>query len=615
MINILFLVFIFGLNDFVGGDDCSDLQEEVVLILEVNDLPAEPVEEEDEAYEENKNTSEDLPGAPYVLTFPKLPESWDLRDLGIVHAPIGQGICASCGWVSGSQTLEARIAKVSENYIPYSIQNFMNCNNRVCQGAQPYTVNTYTMKAMNIVPESEIPYTKWACIERGDCSEKCGEKTSSEYTNALDDQFVVIAGTGSVWSEKSLMKALQDGPVTTCFQPNSVEAGERCSKGCSHANSIIGYSKDKFLLQESMGTTWGSFQDGTWVTAKGSKCADAIVAKGYFPRVFYDYDRANAYYTEVEEGVSEGSIEFVDAKLYGVTNENKKNWGTVKNKCAFIGSACKGVVQLSSGNFELVSDFGVGGSGSHIAFKKTQMVIFLKNAKTGKYIRIKKKNNRFTLKLTNRNAAALFYTSYNRLISFDYPSYHLIKNRLEKITGGINDIDTRYAWTLNDCRLSNSKGDKFLDLNMETVNDDGLEEEKWTLSVSDSDQNSTTQRFDIGVSGTWNLVSRHLDAPLRFIKGSRNGYVFKPTTDTVVATLRWNARQIFTRNGNTLGPGGKSSSTRFDFNDKKNWYTPRDCTLSRHIPGGGNDHLAYKDGKFEMSSSTDTKWTFEYVDF
>ena len=589
------LVVIFGLTGYVGGEDFSDLQEQAIYALEVDDLPDDPFDEENE------------------VSLPQLPESLDLRDLGIVHAPIGQGSCPSCGWVSGSQTLEARIAKVSENYIPYSIQNFMNCNNRVCKGAQPYTVNTYTMKAMNIVPESEIPYTQRECIMRGDCSEKCGEKYSWEFTNALDDQFVVVAGTESVSSEQSLMEALQDGPVTTCFKPKSVEAGERCSKGCSHANSIIGYSKDNFLLQESIGTTWGSFQDGTWVTTKGSKCADAIVAQGHFPRVFYDYDRANAYYTEVEKGVSEGSIEFVDAKLYGVTDENTKNWGTVKNKCAFIGSACKGVVQLSSGNFELVSDFGVGGSGSQSAFKKTQMIIFLKDEKTGKYIGLQNKK-KGTLKLTDINAAAPFYTSYSRLISFDYPNYHLIRNKLEKITGGINQIDTRYAWTLNDCRLSNSKGDKFLDLNMETVNDDGLEEEKWTLSVSDSDQNSTTQRFDIGVSGTWNLVSRHLDAPLRFIKGSGTGYVFKPFTDTVVATLRWNARQIFTRNGKALDSDGKSSLTRFDFNDKKNWYTPTDCTLSRKIPGGRDDHLAYKNGKFQMSSSMDTKWTFEYAD-
>ena len=611
MMRFLLLVFIFGLNDFVGGDDCSDLQEEVVNNLEVDDIPAEPVNEEDE---ENKDTSEVLPQSLNAWVFSQLPESLDLRDLGIIHAPIGQGVCASGGWISGSQTLEARIAKVSENYIPYSIQNFMNCKNRVCEGAQPYTVNTYTMKAMNIVPESEIPYTKRECIMQGDCSKKCGENNSMEFTNALDDQFVVVAGTESVSSEQSLMEALQDGPVTTCFQPNSVEVGERCSKGCSHANSIIGYSKDKFLLQESMGTTWGSFQDGTWVTTKGSKCADAIVAQGRFPRVFYDYDRANAYYTEVEEGVSEGSIEFVDAKLYGITDENTKNWGTVKNKCAFIGSACKGVVQLSSGNFELVSDFGVGESGSQSAFKKTQMLIFLKDEKTGKYIGIRKKNNRFMLKLTNKNAAAPFYTSYSRLISFDYPNYHLMKNRLEKIKGGINDIDTRYAWTLNNCRLSSAEGDKFLDLNMETANDDGLAEEKWTLSVSDSNQTSPTQRFDLGISGAWNLVSRHLDAPLGFIKGSGNGYVIKPTTDNAVATLRWNARQIFTRNGKALGLDGELSSTLFDFNDKINWYTPTDCTLSRKIPGGGNDHLDYKDGKFKMSTLMDTKWTFDYAD-
>ena len=603
---IFLTVLLLGSCGKAVGDAVSDrLAEEIVRSVEVDELPDDGLDEEDDDYLDTHDTVQLSRRAVSLL-----PESLDLRDTGTVHSPIGQGSCGSCGWVSGTQTLESRVALVAENYIPYSIQHFMNCNNKVCKAAQPYSVTTYAMKHPVIVPEDEIPYTQWQCYYADDCDDKCGTTNPYSFNNALHDQFVVIAGTVTVKTEEDLLEALQDGPVTTCFAPKQSKDGERCSFGCSHANSVIGYTKDKLLLQESFGETWGDEGDGSWLTTKGSACSRAIVSKARYPRVIYDFDRANAYFTKIEEGIDESDLTLVARKKYGITDANTKNWGTAKNKCAFIGSACKGVVELSSGAFELVSDFGPGSLGGLSSFKKSQMVNYLKNSESGKYIGIKKAGSTYSMITTDTDNAAPFYTSYNRFLSFDNPRYEIVWKYIKKMKDDIFYGNKRYAWKLNDCKLYSPESNKFLD-----VVDRGNGE--WKLSVSDFDKDSSTQRFDLGVSGPWNLHSRHLNEPLRLVKGSGSTLVFNPVdvSKTTVATMMWNARQIMTRTGRVIGPNGNVQSNRFNFNNKENWFVPTDCTLSRLSEGGLADHLLLtEDDNFEMSASMDSKWTFEYAD-
>ena len=182
-----------------------------------------------------------------------IPDHVDVRELDIMHAPIYQGGCGSCGFVSGTQTLEARMALVSENHIPYAIQNFMNCKHRICTGAQPFSINTYAKQSGFIVPESEMAYTKRECLKWGPGTSGClcGDEHPDQFTNALDDQFAVILGTRSAQSEAQLLTALQSGPVTTCYSGGGKKDGEgqRCTKGCTHANSIIGYNDHELLIQ------------------------------------------------------------------------------------------------------------------------------------------------------------------------------------------------------------------------------------------------------------------------------------------------------------------------------------------------------------------------------
>lgn len=582
-------------------------REEEVSYSEVELLIGEEEELEDEPINEDGEEEESDSGDPDIST---LPEELDNRARGIVHRAIYQGMCGSCGWVSGTQTLEARMAFISENWIPYSIQNFMNCAGRPCVGAQPYTVNTQVRKSGVAVPEYEIPYTKRACVKEDEgkkaCYAKCGAKNPADFTNALHDQFVFIAGTREARSEAKLIAALQEGPVTTCFSKKSKQEGERCSPGCSHANSIVGYDKEKFIIQESYGKNWGGMNDGSWRTTKGSICAVAITKKAYYPKIMYDYDRANAYFTAVEGGVKKEELKFVDREKYGIVPNNTRNWGTAKNKCAFLGSACKGVVQLSPEVVELVSDFGAGSSGDLPAFKKVQMVVYLRHEGTGKYVGIKKNKKGLHLIAVQKGNAAPFFTSYARFISFQYPRYHLVDNDLERIVGGIKDIDVTKGWTLNGCNIYNDVSGNSFD---QVPNEKG----EITLGSSKYDATSSTQKFNVGLSGKWLLKSTDLNLALASRK--KGGVAtFTDHPKASVKRFRWNARQIITERGNPFTTDMTLAGRDFKFEDKEYAMTPRDCTVSKLIPIGFEDHLALEDGKLVMSSDTDSRWTFEYGD-
>ena len=573
----------------------NDLQ---FLIGEESELEDDP--DEEQAEEEITLRRGDLES---------LPEELDWRDKGVMHAAIYQGVgCGSCGWVSGTQTLEARIAIVSENYIPYSIQNFMNCAGKPCVGVQPYAVTTQVKKSGFIVPEEEIPYTKKQCLKEGDgksaCYAKCGAMHPNRFSNSLRDQFVIIAGTGKASSEEHLIKALQDGPVTTCYHLKSVEEGERCSSGCQHANSVVGYTPDKWILQDSYGKDKFEYNDGSWRTSRGSECGTAIINKAHFPRIFYDYDRANAYYTPVEGGVREEELEFVDREIYGVTDADGTNVGTAKNKCAFLGSACKGVVALSSGSFGLVSNFGAGTHGDQIAFRKVQMVIYLKHEESGRYIGIQQIYGKLEVTSVHKDKAAPFFTSYSRFISFQYPTYHLVDNKMELIVGGVEDIDEAQSWTLNNCNIYNDASGNSFDL----ISGDLLGGKK-------ADLTSTTQRFNIGLSGNWTIVSSKLKLPL--VEGKKKSKTWRRFSEDKKASIvyfRWNARQIISDKGHPFNSNMELSEADFKFEDQENTMRPRYCGISKLQAFGIDDHLAMENNKVVMSSTMDSSWTIEHGD-
>ena len=590
------------------------LYSDVELLTADEELSDEPTDEDeinDDSYEDISN----------------FPERLDWRDYNVVHRAIQQGFtCGSCGWVSGTQTLEARIAIKSENYIPYSIQNFMDCTGKICIGTLPYSITTQARKSDFIVSEAEIPYTQRKCMYEGEvkskvhCYEKCGELHPLNFNNTLHEQFVVIVGTGSAQSEDLLIKALQEGPVTTCFNKNK-PPGERCSPGCAHANSIIGYTIDSFILQNSYGKSWGPFNNGSWLVPKESLCAKGIINKAYHPRIFYDYDRANAFYNELK-GVDEKELTFVDKTDYGIEINDTRNWGTSKNKCAFLGSACKGVVELSSGKYELISDFGESSSGSQRAFKKTQMVVYIRHENSGNYIGIENKGNQLGLISVEKNKAAPFYTSYGRFISFEYPKFHIVNTTLQPIIGTLREIALNFDlnlnitndhWHLSHCNIHNTASGNSLDLLYQEIGKRG-KITSISLKTAALDKSLQSQRFNIGISRKWNLISEETGSTLSSTK--KFGLLFGPEKylESPV-TFLWQTRQIMNQGGgNSLGSDGIFYP--LDYKNTTNVWNPTDCSITKTDDKGQNHHLALENGELIMIGDEEKKqgWTFDYGD-
>ena len=585
--------------ELLGGD------EEIA-----EDEQSSEVDDEDEGDDDVDDRGE--PRYPDISGYPN---ELDWRAHGVMHRAIHQGFyCGSCGWVAGTQTLEARVAIVSENYIPYSIQMFMNCVGRPCVGAQPFSVQTQAMKQNFIVPEYEIPYTQRACVKAGpgksECYKKCGKNYPYNYTNALHDQFVVIVGSRGAHTKNKLIKALQGGPLHTCYSKRNKPPGEKCRAGCSHANSIIGYTNESFIIQNSYGKNYGPFNNGSWITPMNSSCANGLIKKAAFPNVLYDYDRANAYYTQVEGGVKEEELSFIDMTDYGVTVNDTKNWGTTKNKCAFLGSACKGVVELSPGTFKLVSHFGLGSAGPRKAFRKFQMVIYLKHEDTGRYIGIE---NHTGLVPVEKERAAPFFTSYGRFVSFEYPKLHVVNNTLEPVKSSVREIALNFnrnpanePWQLSHCIMHNVASGKSMSQEMR--------KKMLFLTTAPMDRNSTFQRFSVGISGKWKLESELSGDPW---SSSKKGFrYFAPLDKTKFRPIKfiWQQRQIMDMKGLVLG--SDLSRPVIDYSNSTNQWTPTDCRISKLDNTGVQQHLLLENGKIVMAKDANSTsgWTFEYAD-
>lgn len=577
-----------------------------------------------EGEEEIEETEEDIEDADIVSDWwdkehGPIIEALDNRDLGVVSEPIHQGTtCGSCAYVAGVHALEARVALVSENWVPYSIQDFMNCDDNICGGGQPYKMANIVRNHQFIVSKDEMPYVMRKCMWYGETKSKdtchCGREMTN-YTNVLDDQFVFVGPTVRAETEEKLKIALATGPATTCFSFAKVK-GERCKRGCQHINLIVGYTEDKIILQESYGKSWGGHDDGSWRSNYDGLCGSAVLGKAYFTPVFYDYDRANAYYTETDISLSRVSFLAYDRDFY-FTEEDTKNIGLAKNRCAWLGSKCKGVVEAADGELKIVASIQKGRNRRDLVkfFQKTQMVVYLHNEDTGKQISLKMK--RGFPKIALKNKGSPFFTSYGRFISYNFPNFEFGGNSMVQLNFDIKNsqkVNPEAQWALEECNLQNKKSGMSLDLKeMEDGN-----EIQYTIGGSVTDVQSDSQRFNIGISGTWELVSNELDQTLMLNKKTKirsfapeNGRSRK----TKPAVYRWNARQILGRVGKPLDENFEKGAGYFEFSsDPVNEVTPTHCKIVRKNDDSGQKLVVVKGKNVKMAREGDDRWSFEYDD-
>lgn len=543
----------------------------------------------------------------------QLPTAINWKTRNLMDDSVFQGGCNICGWVAGIQALSSRAAIATENFQPWSIQNIILCNrDKFCSGTHQNRVPFLIAKNMNqVIPRHLSPLIKSDCIQYNNCT--ClNARTSSAHAELRSTQWFFVGPVLRANTPEQAELALQTGPLTTCYLRTWKSGnGNHCRPGCAHANSIIGYDKERWYLQESMGGKfryplgYGSpdgikLRNGTWYAFRNSTCAQAILQKAYYPLVFFDYDKANAYF--VSEKVQEDQLGFIDKSSSDVNSRDYDNIGMAKRRCSLIGSKCKGVVRLSTGSVELISKIGLAVSNSlqmDISRKK-QMVVHLRHA-SGKYVGIRLRNGLPQLMVVPSKAnAAPFFISDARLLSYDYPNY-LISNKGNLAAHRINKTEIFQVWELRDTNLRNIATGNSLD-----VDPDGR------LIGRGFDKEAETQRFHLSLSGEWKIYSEHFNSYLR--KKNDVSFSFKKDTGYLsYAFLRWQARQVLTQKGKPFNSRWELGDGYFKMEDTVNHVEPTDAVLKTLL---GNNYFGLYGKKIKVYTTPNiyTRWTFEYDD-
>ena len=526
------------------------------------------------------------------------------------HA-LNQGRCNLCGWISGAQALSSRVAIVTDNYQPWSIQNIIRCSqSKICKGTHPYRVNTILSKHLDyIILEKDNPFVGKACEKYNNCTCISAMNSSSHYL-LRNIQWFFIGPNVRAENVTELEKALQFGPVTTCFtRNNSKSVGDQCSSGCKHANTIIGYDKDKWYLQESYGPNYKYpkknpiLTNGTWFAYRNTSCERALLEKTYYPKVFFDYDKANAYFTA--EAVNENDIILLNKSSINVYPADFINIGMAKMRCSLLGNKCKGVTMLSSGNVELIESISASNTNSTNAsmisiFRKTQMVIYLRHS-GGQYLGIKKQKSNYILTpAANVSSAAPFFISNARIISFQYPDY-LLANWAKLKYHNVSIPEYKTFWKLENANLKNIASGLSMD-----VDQDGK------ITGTDYKPDSISQRFNLYLSGEWAIYSRGRKQSLKEIKEST--YKFADMLEVQrIGYLRWQSRQVVTRKGKPFNSSWKLGDGYLNIAEKDNHVAPTDTELALQM--GNKRYLGLQSGRvvhFAKPAAPTTRWNMEY---
>ena len=485
-----------------------------------------------------------------------------------------QGQCNICGWVSGTQTLSSRVGIETGVFYPWSIRNIIRCNrgaNKTCSGIHPNSLPGVISKSMDeIVLNSARPFK--GCRKPIAACSCLNSSTSTAHTQLRNKQWFYVGPVIKVRTAEEMEQALQSGPVTAIFNRKSYgkNTGNNCVTGGAHANSVIGYNQNYWYLQESVGKFrypagkasairgMEKLTDGTWYTERNSNCSDAILRRAAYPIVFYDYDKGNAYFTPKK--VAEDRISYKEEPKFNST-------GIAKRECSLMGANCIGFVKMESGAVKLIKSISSSKSTANSIniFHKTQMAFFLKHNK-GKYVG-RVKNSPDKLKLVKRRSSAMpFFSSYNRIISYENPQQLLgADGKLQ--SHSIDDYSHRHVWRIYDVNLRNLKSGKSMSV-----------DKAGNIIGEVYNQNSIAQRFNLALSGAWRIHSRSLKKDLRkksnvefrFIEGKK----YKN-----LEYLRWQARQVVTNKGKPFNSNWKLGDGYFKLEDRDNQVAPTDFVL------------------------------------
>ena len=530
---------------------------------------------------------------------------------------MNQGLqCNICGWVAGVQSLESRVAIATEIFRTWSIQNFLNCKNtNICSGATALKVGGTVINHDDYVVENHLSeFIKTKCFNYNNCT--CLNSTNVEKHSLLRDlQWFFVGEKVKANTSDAIIEGLQEGPVSTCYMRKKWnKIGNDCDNNtCVHANFIVGYDEKKWILQESIGAKfeypvvkyktkaikakYEFTQNGTWYVNRGTPCEKFIIHNGVYLKVYFDLDRANAYFKNVR--VPKNSITIVERTKKEIQNEEFTSVGIAKRRCSLMGKDCRGVVDLDDVGIQLIKGIKKGSTGSNIRIsKKTHMVVYLHHATDG-YLSIQDNGGKPKLAMTQDwNEAAPFFTSSSRFISYRYPHLLLGDGRLEK--HNVNTENPKHFWDIQHTNLRNLKSRMSLDV------------QKAALIGSSFDKESPSQRFNLSISGQWRLYS-----PKFGYLRKKKRYCFTNDSKAKDVYLRWQNRQILLTKDYPFAKDWTLSTERFKLGKKENFVAPTDTLVVRRN-AVGKKLLGVQNGRVKMLHEAiideRARWTFEYGD-
>ena len=514
----------------------------------------------------------------------------------------------------------------TENNVPWSTKNVILCNNlrdkkkggnTDCQSGS--TVHDILVKdpdyivAQDVYPEDEQSVNV-KCFEANSknfLKENCrclDGSTSSLHAQLRSRQWYFIGRQRDARTGEEVLQALESGPVWTCYGRHAElpVSGSWCYDGCNKVGLITRSNETQWFIEEYL-------EDGSSTILnvdKGSACEATILKKASYSEVYYDYDKANAYF--IREDVPVNDIEFIDE---GELNaKGFKNMGMAKMKCSLIGVKCKGVGKLSDSSIKLISTITASQSNSSSLiefFRKIQMVLYLRSDK-GQYITVRDHHKKLSLRMTsNREDASPFFITSSQFVLFDYPDYVVSPSKKGIVKRDPEQPNPLTYWYIIDTNLQNIQSELSLDVNTTTN----------TVFGNTFDPSSLTQRFDVYLSGLWQLYSNKLVKILHRVRNHEGpetpSYEFREyKSGNERQMLRWQGRQLVLQNGQHFLPDWSISEAGFKLSDTANRVRIKDGIIATRYLYGDNKYLSVSpQGAIVTTDKKDeTKWTFEYGD-
>ncbi|CAD5228204.1 unnamed protein product [Bursaphelenchus okinawaensis] len=216
----------------------------------------------------------DFKNRPY--TPPKIPQSWDLREVGAVASVIHQQSCGACYAFAITAQVEGALAIKNGELTPLSQQDLISCSNTLedndkCDGGYLDSTLHY-VKKNGQASAADVPYVS-ADGHVPQCSKVKRKAKISNYKMVLRNRedlmkrFLYFKGPLSVTVDARQLKYYTNGVL----QPRKPKGGWVIN----HAVTIIGYGAENstkyWIVKNSWGPTWG--EDGYFRVIRGN---DAI---------------------------------------------------------------------------------------------------------------------------------------------------------------------------------------------------------------------------------------------------------------------------------------------------------------------------------------------------